>query len=291
VVIRRTIRPLIVNADDFGLAPAVNAGIADAFRAGCLSSASLLVTAPAAPQAAAIARAHAGLGVGLHFNLTFGTPAAAPDDVPTLLDDDGRFLTRSHLARRLLLRRVRAAELVAEIEAQLARMASLGLAPTHIDSHQHVHAFPLVFDAVAAQCRALALPMRVPWVLQLPGRRRGPVRRGKQWVLRRMLSGNLARWRGQVRWNGGLGSVFDLGGAPEQLCQDSYRRLLSAAQSTHDGPFELMVHPARDAGAVEGLTRIGAVSEAEWRYLASGRLRELLAEFGFSLRTYAQAFA
>jgi predicted glycoside hydrolase/deacetylase ChbG (UPF0249 family) len=290
-VIRRTIRPLIVNADDFGLAPSVNDGIADAFRAGCLSSASLLVTAPAAPAAAKIARAHPGLGVGLHFNLTYGVPAAPATEVETLVDGDGAFLPRARLARRLLLRRVRTEHLARELDAQLERMAALGLSPTHLDSHQHVHAFPAVFDVVAGQCRARRLPMRVPWMLTVPGRRRSPVRRGKQWLLGRMLGRNLARWRGQVRWNGGLGSVFDLATNPEQLDQESYRRLLAVAQDSANGPFELIVHPSRDAGALAGLTRSGAVSEAEWRYLSSGRLRELMAEYGFSLRTYAQAFA
>jgi predicted glycoside hydrolase/deacetylase ChbG (UPF0249 family) len=291
VVIRRTIRPLIVNADDFGLAEAVNDGIADAYRAGCLSSASLLVNAPAAAQAALLARKLPGLGVGLHFNLTFGAPVAAAADVESLLDADGRFLPRARLVQRLLLRRVQPRHVATELEAQLARMWALGLAPTHLDSRQHVHAFPVVFDAIATQCHARRLPMRVPWVLRFPGSRLDPVRRGKRWLLKRMLGRNLVRWRGQVRWNGGLGSVFDLSGRPERLDQESYRRLLAAALSSGEGPFELLVHPAREAGALAGLTGTGAVRVAEWRYLASGRLRELMAEYGFSLRTYAQAFA
>lgn len=40
-------RQLVVNGDDFGLTPGVNAGILDAHRQGSLTSASLFANAPA----------------------------------------------------------------------------------------------------------------------------------------------------------------------------------------------------------------------------------------------------
>ena len=48
-------RRLVVNADDFGLSPGVNAGIAQAHRWGIVTSASLMVWQPAAAHAAALA--------------------------------------------------------------------------------------------------------------------------------------------------------------------------------------------------------------------------------------------
>ena len=50
-------RALIVNADDFGLSPGVNAGVARTHEQGILTSASLMVRQPAADEAAAYARA------------------------------------------------------------------------------------------------------------------------------------------------------------------------------------------------------------------------------------------
>ena len=64
----RASRFLIVNADDFGLTPGVNRGIAQVHEQGLLMSASLLVRHPAAGQAADYARAHPKLSVGLHFD-------------------------------------------------------------------------------------------------------------------------------------------------------------------------------------------------------------------------------
>ncbi|HUC70019.1 MAG TPA: ChbG/HpnK family deacetylase, partial [Stellaceae bacterium] len=49
-------RQLIVCADDFGLDPAVNAAVEEGHRHGILSTASLMVGAPAAADAVARAR-------------------------------------------------------------------------------------------------------------------------------------------------------------------------------------------------------------------------------------------
>ena len=56
---------LIVNADDFGQSPGVNRGIIEAHEHGIVTSASLMVRWPAAASAAAYAREHARLGLGL----------------------------------------------------------------------------------------------------------------------------------------------------------------------------------------------------------------------------------
>ena len=65
-------RALIVNGDDFGLTPGVNAGVLQAHLGGILSSASLFANAPATDQAIDIdtllhdaAHAPAGPGRGL----------------------------------------------------------------------------------------------------------------------------------------------------------------------------------------------------------------------------------
>ena len=62
-------RRLIVNADDFGLTPGVNRGILHAHSHGIVTSTSLMVHRQAAPEAAAAARQHPELGLGLHLDL------------------------------------------------------------------------------------------------------------------------------------------------------------------------------------------------------------------------------
>jgi chitin disaccharide deacetylase len=116
-------RALIVNADDFGLTPGVNAGIARAHEEGILTSASLMVRWPAAEAAAAYAMRNPRLAVGLHADLGewhFDEGEWQQTyDVVDLEDPDA---------------------VEAEIRGQLAAFRQImGREPTHIDSHQHVH--------------------------------------------------------------------------------------------------------------------------------------------------------
>src|SRR5437879_9294179 len=64
-----TKRYLLGNADDFGQSPGVNRGIIAAHERGIVTSASLMVRWPAAAAAAAYAREHPQLSVGLHLDL------------------------------------------------------------------------------------------------------------------------------------------------------------------------------------------------------------------------------
>ncbi len=150
-------RFLVVNADDFGLTAGVSRGVLEAHRRGIVTSTTALVTLPAEPDLDAEATGLPGLGIGLHFNLTWGAPASAPDAVPSLVDAEGRF-------RRdpvLLSERARVDEVRREAEAQLDAFARrFGRPPTHLDSHHHVHRLPRVMDAVLGIVVAWRLPLR-----------------------------------------------------------------------------------------------------------------------------------
>src|SRR5262245_54200868 len=81
-------RYLIVNADDFGLTDGVSAGILAAHRNGIVTSTTAIVNGQIAAHQVRAA-VDAGIGIGLHVNLTLGrplTPAAS------LVDDSGRFI-------------------------------------------------------------------------------------------------------------------------------------------------------------------------------------------------------
>ena len=144
---------LIVNADDFGLAEGVNQGIIDCHTRGAVSSTTLLVSGEAAQSAVAAAARHPRLGVGLHLNLTSGKPVLAAWRVPSLVDDEGFFPGMSAMVRRLICGRARRGELAADVQAQLEKCIELGVNPTHIDSHHHLHALPRLRSVVCGVCR------------------------------------------------------------------------------------------------------------------------------------------
>jgi chitin disaccharide deacetylase len=276
-------RLLIVNADDFGLNASANAGIIECHCAGSVTSTTLMANAPAFAEAIELASSHPALGVGLHFNLTWGRPLSDPARVPALVDAEGLLLGRERLGRRCLLGQVPTAQIECELGAQFIRLAASGVNPTHVDSHQHVHAFPQVFDAVAQICKEERIPMRVPWVAKAQSA--SVPRRLRRGLLAVLLQRSTSRWMRRVRWNDALGSVFDLGVAGEALADWHYAQVL---QRSDADVFELMVHPVTSAGAMEGYTRVGAVGEAEYRWLREGRLRGLAESQGYRLGSYRE---
>src|SRR3954447_8143193 len=85
---------LVVNADDFGMSPAISRGIVRAHRDGIVTSTSLLGNCVDLDQARAALAEAPNLGVGVHLALVGGGPVAAPASIPTLLTKTGRFLGR-----------------------------------------------------------------------------------------------------------------------------------------------------------------------------------------------------
>jgi predicted glycoside hydrolase/deacetylase ChbG (UPF0249 family) len=151
---------LIINADDFGFTPAVTAGILEAHHAGTVTSTSMMVHCPGWDDGVRQRRTAPALGVGLHLNLLVGAPLTA---AASLTDRAaGTFATLSEIVGRALTFRLDAAEIEAECGAQLQALRDAGITPTHIDSHRHTHALPVIRSAVARVAARHRLPLRRP---------------------------------------------------------------------------------------------------------------------------------
>lgn len=146
-------RFLIVNADDFGISEGVNLGIAEAHEAGILTSTSLMASMPAFDHAVGMTKRYPGLGVGVHLNLTSGTPLLPASEVATLVDRTGAFLPGPRQVARLSLGRVDPREVEAELNAQVERALRVGVRVSHLDSHHHLHAHPAVQETVVRIAR------------------------------------------------------------------------------------------------------------------------------------------
>src|SRR6476620_11274621 len=143
---------LIVNGDDFGLTPGTSRGIVEAYRHGILRSTSMLAVAPAFELAASLATSGDadGLGIGAPLALVGeDPPLLAADEVPSLVDRRGNFAASWRaFFRRVVARRVDPADVRRELSAQLERLTAVGVPLTHLDTHQHLHLWPLVREVV-----------------------------------------------------------------------------------------------------------------------------------------------
>lgn len=142
-------KKLIINADDFGLDESINDAIEIAHKQGILTNASLVVNGEAFDHAVKIAKRNSGLGVGLHLTLVDEAPVCAPDKIPSLVDVDGKFFENQFkMCLDILRKKVLRRDVVTEIDAQLKKFHQTGLKPTQIDSHQHLHLFPPIFNCM-----------------------------------------------------------------------------------------------------------------------------------------------
>jgi len=121
---------------------------------GSLNSLSVLVTSPRYHECAALLKPLGDeLSVGLHVNLVEGSCAADAERIPLLVDDAGTFkrgfggLLLVSIARPRASREQIAEEIRAQIELFLSEFPDLK-ERLRVDSHQHFHLIPAVFDAL-----------------------------------------------------------------------------------------------------------------------------------------------
>lgn len=142
-------KQLIVNADDFGYTRGVNAGIIQGFREGIITSTTLMANGAAFEDAVARAKENPKLGVGCHLVLVGGKAVAPKAQIASLVDAEGNLpATLGSLMAKLSAGRVESEAIVCELRAQIQKVMSAGIQPTHFDSHKHTHAHPRVAEAV-----------------------------------------------------------------------------------------------------------------------------------------------
>lgn len=239
---------LIINADDFGLTDRVCAGIVESILAGAVSSTSAMVCVPEAIENLRRWSPKLGGRVGAHLQLTGGIPCAEPLRLPSLLNADGQF-PRSWRE----LGKLNPDEVRREWHAQMELLLSLGIKPTHIDTHHHVHRFPVVFEVYCEIAESYRIPART----LLP-----------QMTTRLRSRGLHCAEFCETSWYGGQLTL-------ERLIECIRRGFaICGEQAT----MELMCHPGFSDAELEKKSNYAAEREEELRILCSTELMDNLRE-------------
>jgi len=158
-------RLLIVNADDFGMCHGQNLGAIQSITEGLVTSCSLMASTPWLLHAAEFLRTHPEVSFAVHLTVVseyrhfrWG-PLAAPEDVPSLMDDSGYFFGDDRFDH--ILEAADIGELETEFRAQIEAVLGLGLKPTHLDSHYGPHEQRQdIFDLVVSLALEFGLAVR-----------------------------------------------------------------------------------------------------------------------------------
>ena len=278
---------LIVTADDFGLHEAVNEAVEQASHAGVLTAASLMVAAPAAPDAVRRARMLPRLRVGLHVVLADGQAMLAPDLIPDLADETGRMNSRMFVnGVRFFASPVLRRQLEAEIRAQFSAFVRTGLPLDHVNVHKHFHLHPTLLEMLLRIGRDFGVAaVRVPDEPVWFAARSGNWLSGANAVLLRPWIALMKRrlHQAQMLHNDRLFGVAASGAMDEA-------KLLTILARLPPGVTEIYLHPAVESGSFSPPSMPRYRHADELAALLSPRVRAAIAAGGFGHGGYADVF-
>jgi chitin disaccharide deacetylase len=277
------LRQLVVTADDVGLAPGMTRGALEAATRGIVTAVSVAPVGEAFDEAIAALRNLPAVDVGAHLVLVGELPLSPPSEVSSLVGRDGRLLRGfGAFCARYARGGVAMADVRRELGRQLARLLDTGLPVRHLNSHQHLHALPRVFDEVAALAEAHGIPFaRVPEdpLLPPPLTPRAMALRVLRTLARRCRR-RLAADSRVTLLDGTLGL-----GAAGHLTATGLRALLDAPWSRR---YELVCHPGNGDAQLASRYRWGYDWDAEREALCEPGLPAALAERGIELTSFSR---
>ena len=262
---------LVVNADDFGFAHDVNAGIIDSHTQGILTATTLMANGSAFDGALNLARENPELDIGVHLVLVGGTSLLTGLPLP---------LSVGELMREIMRRRLNPYD---ELKPQIERIVAAGIRPTHLDTHKHTHLFPPVLSAVARLSQEYGIRwVRRPFDFPLSGGGAAP------WSVRllsRCMSGLRMQFHRVLAKRGCR--VTDHFAGFQMTGRFRTSELVSLVRSLPEGITEFMCHPGRCTEELRQMrTRLKESREEERNALIAVEVRQALVQSGVRLVRY-----
>ncbi len=159
---------LIIHADDLGLSNSVNEASFDALIKGNVNSASVMIPAPKVIEVADFFKNNPNIDLGLHLTFTsewknYKWSGISPNDsIPSLINKKGHFFEK----KKNFIKKGYPSDVKKELQAQIDYAKSIGISPTHLDSHEGALFFsPEFFKIYLELGHKNKLPVFVPQIL------------------------------------------------------------------------------------------------------------------------------
>ena len=268
-------RLLVVNADDYGLTPAVSQGILRAHKEGIVTSTSVLVLGRGFNDSARWIADHETLDAGIHLAAVGEDPPLLTSrEIPSLVDRHGRLpASWKHFLAAAALGRIDPDDVEREFAAQIDAATAAGITLTHVDTHQHLHLWPSVSNVVISLAKQRGIPaMRVP-------RSADPLKRaGINRLAARLASRAEAAGLVTPEWAVGLDEAGHMHGS-------RFEDALALLAGRHPHTAEVGCHPG-DADDARSAYRWGYDWDRELEWLTSTEARAAVESAGFVLGNY-----
>jgi len=159
---------LIIHADDLGLSNSVNQASFDALNNQYVNSASVMIPAPNSAEVADYFKENPNIDLGLHLTFTSEWKdykwhgISQKDSIPSLINNNGNFYEK----KKEIIKNSNPEDIRKELQAQIDYAISIGIKPTHLDSHEGVLFFsPEFFKIYLEVSEKNRLPVFVPKLL------------------------------------------------------------------------------------------------------------------------------
>lgn len=241
-----------ITADDAGLDPQQDETILRLAQSGCLSGISFFVNMTAPSPLIQQFLSVPALSIGLHLNFTDGRPVSPASEIPSLVNSRGEFHGAKAFVRKALLGKLKGFDLLTEMRAQVNEFSERFGRMDHLDSHRHVHRFPVVVKGIAGVLSSVGLRPRVRKLSRCVVSSGSAINRGGYWLadLKR-LPGGFLKWRAHrafaaagLPMNSGLLTPWPAI-APEAT--DAASRWAAVFRSAPTGDWEGNFHPGWNA--------------------------------------------
>ena len=275
-------RVAIFHVDDAGMCHDANVGTIEAIEKGVATSTSIMMPCPWVGEFARYMAANPTVDAGLHLTLTaewknyrWG-PVAGKGAVPGLVDEEGCLW---HSVPQVV-KNASPDEVEAEIRAQIDRALTLGLKPTHLDSHMGtLFANPALFERYLK----VGIEMNIP--VLVPGGHMTHIKAGDS-----PLPEEAVKMVAQTAWDAGLPVIDDVhvGSYEGMTPADKKALVIDFLRTLEPGITEFIVHCTRPSENFQHISSSGDMRLAELNAMCDPDVKKVVEEEGIILTTWRE---
>jgi predicted glycoside hydrolase/deacetylase ChbG (UPF0249 family) len=273
-------KAVIFHVDDVGMSHNSNMGAIKSVEDGIATSLSIMMPCSWVPEYTAYLKEHPKIDAGIHFTLTsewknyrWG-PVAGKSVVPGLVDPDG-YLWRNVPG---VVAHASADEVETEMRAQIDKALSMGIKPTHLDSHMGTCFVPQFVDRYVK----VGIEKRIP-ILIFGGHMQYI---GDEVGTLKPLVISIA----EKVWDAGLPVIDDLVTSPTSAEDYGERKteLITLLSNMKPGITQIIVHCTVQTEVFSHISGSGPKREAELRLLTDPDIKKFIEDEGIILTTWRE---
>jgi len=269
---------VIFHVDDAGMSHNSNMGTIKSIENGVATSTSIMMPCSWVPEIAIYLKDHPQVDAGIHLTLTSEWknyrwfPVAGKPTVPSLVDQDGYFW---HSVPEVVAHAT-PEEFETEIRAQIDKALSMGIKPTHLDSHMGTCFHPAFLERYVK----VGIEKKIP-ILFIGGHLQYI---GEQAESLKPLINQIA----DRVWKAGLPVIDDLVTRPTHSKDYKQKKdeLIKLLREMKPGITEIIVHCTVPTEVFSYISHSGANREAELRLMTDPDIKAFIQREGIILTTW-----